>query len=59
VPEVPFSKINEIGAGMYKGVATNTRIKGQAPEIPSGLGGSTPTYPLHYDDNADNADNGS
>ena len=46
VPVIPFSKIEEMGAGMYRGEKI-TRGKGQAPEHPSGLGGSTPTPVLH------------
>lgn len=43
VPILPFSKIEEMGAGMYRGQA---RGKDQASEIPSGLGGETPTPTL-------------
>jgi hypothetical protein len=43
VPIIPFSRIDEVGAGMYRG---QTRTKWQAPENPSGLGGSIPTCPL-------------
>lgn len=44
VPELPYSRIDEIGAGMYKGEPK--RAKGQDPEDLSGLGGSTPTRTL-------------
>jgi len=44
VPILPFSKIDELGAGMYKGKPKRT--KEQAPENPSGLGGATPTCTL-------------
>lgn len=43
VPVVPFSKIGEMGAGMYRGQA---RGKDQALEHPSSLGGETPTPTL-------------
>lgn len=46
VPILPFSKIEDMGAAMYRGEKI-TRTKRQAPEIPSGLGGSTPTRALH------------
>jgi hypothetical protein len=45
VPILPFSKIDELGAGMYKGKPKRT--KEQAPEHPSGLGGASPTCTLH------------
>jgi hypothetical protein len=45
VPIMPFSKIDELGAGMYKGKPKRT--KEQAPEHPSGLGGASPTCTLH------------
>lgn len=44
VPILPFSKIDEMGAGMYKGIPK--RAKEQEPEHPSGLGGVTPTCTL-------------
>lgn len=47
VPVLPFSKIAEMGAGMYKGV---TRAKDQASESPSDLGGETPTRTLQGSD---------
>jgi hypothetical protein len=49
VPVVPFDKIDTLGAGMYRGerVSRSSRAKGQDPETPSGLGGSTPTRTLH------------
>lgn len=43
---LPFSKIEEMGAAMYRGERI-TRGKEQAPEHPSGLGGATPTTTLH------------
>jgi hypothetical protein len=46
VPVIPFSRIEEMGAGMYKG-QTLSRTKDQAPEFLSGLGGETPTCALH------------
>ena len=46
VPVLPFSKIDEIGAGMYKGKKI-TRTKDKASEAHSELGGETPTRALH------------
>jgi len=46
VPILPFSKIDEMGAGMYKGKPK--REKGQDSENPSELGGSTPTLTLQH-----------
>lgn len=45
VPVLPFSKIEEVGAAMYKG--TPKRAKEQDSESPSELGGATPTRTLH------------
>ena len=45
VPVLPFSKIEELGAGMYRGEKVR-RGKEQAPEHHSGLGGATPTTTL-------------
>lgn len=56
VPILPFSKIEGMGAGMYRGEKI-TRTKRQEPENPSGLGGSTPTRALHI--SASEAGNGS
>ena len=44
VPILPFSKIDEMGAGMYRGKA---RPKDQALANPARLGGETPTRTLH------------
>ena len=46
VPILPFSKIEEMGAGMYRGEKV-TRGKEQASECPSDLGGAIPTSTLH------------
>jgi hypothetical protein len=48
VPVLPFSKIDELGAGMYRGeaVARSTRAKGQDSGHHPELGGSTPTRTL-------------
>jgi len=48
VPVVPFGKIDEIGAGMYKG---QKRVKKQAVENPSTLGGAIPTHTLQKSSN--------
>ena len=45
VPIIPFSKIAEMGAGMYKGQKI-TRIKNQELENHSSLGGEIPTCAL-------------
>lgn len=49
VPVIPFDRIDELGAGMYRGerVSRSARAKGQAAGHPSALGGSTPTRTLH------------
>lgn len=49
VPILPFSRIEEMGASMYRGEKI-TRAKGQATECPSVLGGSTPTCALQNDE---------
>ena len=49
VPALPFSDIDKIGAGMYKGqnISMNERrTKEQESEHPSDLGGATPTCTL-------------
>lgn len=48
VPVLPFSKIDELGAGMYKGEKINhaDEVKRDAPGVQPGEGGSTPTHPL-------------
>lgn len=51
VPVLPFSRIEELGAGMYRGEKVK-RGKEQAPEHPSGLGGATPTTTLQTPDKA-------
>jgi hypothetical protein len=45
VPILPFSKIDEMGAGMYKGKPKRT--KEQESGFPPDLGGATPTCTLH------------
>ena len=44
VPVLPFSKIYDMGAGMYKGKPK--RVKKQESEFPSDLGGAVPTDTL-------------
>jgi len=44
VPILPFSKIDEMGAGMYR---CKARPKDQALANPARLGGETPTRTLH------------
>jgi hypothetical protein len=46
VPEIPFSRIEEMGAGMYLGEKI-TRTKEQDAGHPPALGGVTPTRALH------------
>lgn len=45
VPIIPFSKIKEMGADMYKGKKCGGLVEGQ--QKPSVDGGATPTSPLH------------
>lgn len=51
VAEIPFSKIDELGVGMYKGkkIDPSTRIEHEdnVPTFPVGESGSTPTDTLH------------
>jgi hypothetical protein len=46
VPVLPFSKISDMGASMYKGEKI-TRVKKQDSEHPLELGGAVPTDTLH------------
>ncbi len=48
VPVLPFDKIDELGAGMYRGerVSRSSRAKDQAAGHPPALGGETPTRTL-------------
>lgn len=46
VPEVPFSKIAEMGAAMYKGEACGQSIDNDAAGDHPAEGGLLPTYPL-------------
>jgi GNAT superfamily N-acetyltransferase len=50
VPVLPFSKVDEIGAGMYLGerVTRSSRAKEQEPANPAGLGGAPPTRTLQH-----------
>lgn len=47
VPILPFSEIERRGAGMYRGQPRAASIDGDAPDLQSGEGGSTPTAALH------------
>lgn len=47
VPVVPFIKIDEMGAGMYKGERRGGNIDSDAPAFQPGEGGASPTPPLH------------
>lgn len=49
VPVIPFSRIAEMGASMYKGERI-VRVKKQEPQHPCGLGGAVPTDTLHCSD---------
>ena len=51
VPILPFSKIDEMGAGMYRGEKI-TRTKKQDAENPSALGGALPTRALQKQSDA-------
>lgn len=48
VPEIPYSEITRLGAGMYRGerLAGGGGADGGTPDHQSGGGGSTPTPPL-------------
>lgn len=46
VPELPFSEIDRLGAGMYRGEKRAGEATGVAPDDQSGKGGSIPTRPL-------------
>lgn len=47
VPVIPFSKIEEMGASMYKGKRTGGgSLNSKAAEHPSAVGGADPTPPL-------------
>lgn len=46
VPILPFSEIDRVGAGMYRGEPRATSIVADAPAIHAGEGGSTPTVAL-------------
>lgn len=50
VPVIPFDKIDELGAGMYRGerVTRSSRAKDQAAGHPPALGGETPTRTLQH-----------
>ena len=52
VPIIPFSKIDELGAGMYKGKPRAGSIASDAPAIHAGQGGATPTPALLTDQKA-------
>jgi len=45
VPELSFSMIEEMGAGMYRGA--RRKPSSEAPAFPAGEGGATPTPTLH------------
>lgn len=49
VPVLPFGRIDELGAGMYRGerVTRSSRAKEQDAGHPPALGGATPTRTLH------------
>ena len=48
VPEIPFARIDEIGAGMYKGVVKTgvASVGSDTPGVQPGEGGATPTATL-------------
>lgn len=49
VPELPYSEIDRLGAGMYRGEKRSQagEATSVAPDDQSGQGGATPTHPLH------------
>jgi hypothetical protein len=46
VPELPYSEIDRIGAGMYKGIARGAGETDNAPGTNPETGGASPTAPL-------------
>jgi len=52
IPILPFSEIERVGAGMYRGEPRATSIVADAPAIHAGEGGSTPTVALQNADGA-------
>ena len=50
VPVIPFARIDEMGAGMYKGarITVSERAKNLDAEHPSAQGGEVPTRTLHH-----------
>ena len=48
VPVLPYSAIEEAGAGMYLGKSRGGSIAADAPPDHGGEGGSSPTPPLHH-----------
>ena len=46
VPVIPFSKIQEVGASMYKGVRIKERLKQDHVSTPDKIGGAAPTQTL-------------
>ena len=54
VPVLPFSKISDMGASMYRGERI-TRVKKQDSENHSELGGAVPTDTLHNCEELSNA----
>ena len=53
VPILPFSKIDEMGAGMYKGEKRTMRGLAEEQQIPSVDGGAPPTSTLHIQEVTD------
>lgn len=47
VEEIPFSAIDDLGAGMYRGEKRRGKHRGDATPIQGGEGGSSPTSALH------------
>lgn len=50
VEEIPFSEIDKLGAGMYRGERRRGKHRGDAPPNRGGEGGSNPTPTLHSGD---------
>jgi hypothetical protein len=46
VPVLPFSKIEELGAGMYKGKPRAAGVDSDTPGVQPGMGGANPTAAL-------------
>lgn len=56
VPILPYSEIERVGAGMYRGEPRATSIVADAPAVQAGEGGSTPTVALQLSESSEVGD---